>query len=90
MFPPAESTAANALAMNTLRRMRRLRDTRLCPKIISFRCTDYQLESEGIVWLSKNSTRYSNSCTLHSFRFNLAGREERRVRQSAGIGSRAR
>src|SRR5450755_2603773 len=48
--------------------------------------TDYQLESEGIVWLSKHSTRYSNSCTLHSFRFNLAGREERRVRQSAGIG----
>jgi hypothetical protein len=33
MLPPAESTVANALAISTLRRIRLLRDTRLCPKI---------------------------------------------------------
>jgi len=75
-LPPAESTVVKALAMSTSRRMRRLRDTRLCIKLISFRCPDYQLELEGIVWL-KDFTRESNSCTLYSFRCNLAGREER-------------
>jgi hypothetical protein len=49
MLPPAESTVTKALAMSTLRRIRRLRDTRLCPKIISFRCADYQL---GGYWLA--------------------------------------
>jgi hypothetical protein len=42
MLPPAQSTLAMALAMSTLRRTRRLRDTRLFPKAISFRCRDYQ------------------------------------------------
>ena len=45
MLPPA-STVAKALAMSTLRRIRRLRDMRLCIKLISFRCPDYLLELE--------------------------------------------
>ena len=65
MLPPAESTVVKALAMSTLRRIRRLRDTRLCIKLISFRCPDYQLEVEGIVWL-KDFTRESNGIVPRS------------------------
>ena len=59
---PLEIAAAKAIATRTLRRIRPSRDTRLCPKIISFRCTDCQLLA------GRNFTRHSNSCTHHSFR----------------------